>query len=525
MRRATGLLAVSLAACSGDIVVSDDDLTPVVATGLDGVFERVGRDTGVPADLLEAIGHVETRWQMIEGDEEHEGAPRAVGLMAIKDDELEHAARLAGVSEDDVRLDPESNVRAAAALLLAAADRVGLAAADRADLGAWAPAVAAYSRIDDPDSRASYVLSDVYAVLRAGATEVAENGEVVATLPAHPDVEPDYEHSVPVYAAGLTDYPNAVWLPSPNYNARPSGDIGRVGMVIIHTCEGGYSGCVGWLRNSAAGASAHYVVKENGAEVAQLVREASRAWHIAADYQCSRNSNVECWRNGYSSNHFTVGIEHGGYASQSSFPNAQIEASARLVCDITRRRGIPRDRQHIVGHGQLQPWNRTDPGRNWPWSHYLERIRSLCGTTTTPTTAIVVDSNNANNDASKARMELTGTWSSANSTPGYYGSGYWWAHTEPVSAPATFWFYLPSAQTRTIDAWWTAGGNRSTSATFIAQNAAGTEVGRASRNQQTNGSRWVSLGTWSFSAGWNKVMLSRWGSTGSVVIADAIRVR
>ncbi len=35
----------------------------------------------------------------------------------------------------------------------------------------------------------------------------------------------------------------------------------------------------------------------------------------------------------------------------------------------------------------------------------------------------------------------------------------------------------------------------------------------------------VSLGTWQFSAGWNKVTLSRSGTAGKVVIADAIRVR
>ena len=69
------------------------------------------------------------------------------------------------------------------------------------------------------------------------------------------------------------------------------------------------------------------------------------------------------------------------------------------------------------------------------------------------------------------------------------------------------------------------GANRSTSATFIAYNAGGTEVGRRAVNQQASGSQWVTLGTWSFTAGWNKVELSRWATEGSVVIADAIRVR
>ena len=69
-------------------------------------------------------------------------------------------------------------------------------------------------------------------------------------------------------------------------------------------------------------------------------------------------------------------------------------------------------------------------------------------------------------------MELTGTWNSASATPGYYGSGYWFADTSTTAAPATFFFYLPAAQSRTVEAWWTAGANRSTQAKFTASNAA-----------------------------------------------------
>ncbi len=517
-------------ACTGDIVLEGGEgLTPTVATGLDGIYERVGRDTGVPADLLKAIGYVETRWQMIAGESEFEGRAHAIGLMAVGADVADRAAGLAGVDVQDLAEDPESNIRAAAALLLEAADRVGPAKADRGDLGAWAPAVAEYGRLHDDEARTSYVFHDVYRVLEDGVTEVAESGEVIASLAAHPGLEPDYDYTGTVYAAG-TDWSEAVWKPSPNYSSRPSGTAGKVSMVIIHTCEGGYSGCVSWLRNTAAGASAHYVVKENGAETSQLIRESQKAWHIAATYKCNLNSNTDCARNGSSSNNFTVGIEHAGYGSQASWPTGQIEASARLTCDITRRHGIARDRQHIVGHGQLQPYNRSDPGPNWPWSHYIDRVRAICGSTTPPppgpdTSVIIVDSNNANNDATRAKIELTGTWTSSNSVAGYYGSGYWAGATKAASEPATFLFYLPSAATKTIDAWWTAASDRSTATVFIAQNASGTEIGRATKNQTTSGSQWVTLGTYNFSAGWNKIVVSRWQAAGKVVIADAIRVR
>ncbi|MGN6106277.1 MAG: golvesin C-terminal-like domain-containing protein [Kofleriaceae bacterium] len=185
------------------------------------------------------------------------------------------------------------------------------------------------------------------------------------------------------------------------------------------------------------------------------------------------------------------------------------------------------------GHGRgtcqwgSQRWaSQSGKSHAWILQHYypgatVSKIDGGGGGTTT----IIVDSANANNDASKAKVEYAGTWTSATSTPGYHGSDYRWAATEQASAPATFSFYLPAAATRTIDAWWVAGTNRSTAATFIVYNAAGTELGRVAKNQQSAGGQWNALGTYSFTAGWNRVVLSRWQAPGSVVIADAIRVR
>ena len=171
------------------------------------------------------------------------------------------------------------------------------------------------------------------------------------------------------------DFAGSIWRPSPNYNARTTG----ISMVIIHTCEGGYTGCWSWLVNTASQVSAHYVVNESGSEVSELVREKDRAWQIAAYHDCKLNQNFNCGMNGIQMNHMTIGIEHAGYASQDSFPTSQLQKSAQLVCDISKRQGIPLDSLHIVGHGQMQPANRTDPGPRWPWQRYIGMIRSYCG--------------------------------------------------------------------------------------------------------------------------------------------------
>ncbi|XXF77417.1 hypothetical protein P2318_30850 [Myxococcaceae bacterium GXIMD 01537] len=138
---------------------------------------------------------------------------------------------------------------------------------------------------------------------------------------------------------------------------------------------------------------------------------------------------------------------------------------------------------------------------------------------------LVVDNNNTRNDTTKGYVELSANWTTASSTAGYQGVDYAYASTQAISDPVTFWFHLPAAATKTIDAWWTAGTNRSATAPFIIWNASGTRLATVSANQQLNGGQWNTLGTWSFTAGWNKVQLSRWTTEGSVVIADAIQVR
>ncbi|MCY1017688.1 N-acetylmuramoyl-L-alanine amidase [Pyxidicoccus sp. MSG2] len=483
---------------------------------LDALFARAAGEFNVPVNLLKAISYAETRWEFVQGAEEFEGRPAAFGLLALRGKHITEGAALAGVSEAAVRSDALANLRAGAALLSKYAAEAGI---DRADLGAWAPVAVRLTDIADPDVQAHYIHNDVYSVLRSGEGAFTPDGKVAVSLePA--SVEAKFALPRMQALAAGPDYAASVWHASPNFNARPAGT--DVSMVIIHTCEGNYAGCWGWLVNPDAGVSAHYVVNEGGTEISQLVRESSRAWHVGASYDCGLNGSVMCGSNGVSVNHFSVGIEHGGFASQASFPAGQIDASAKLSCDITQGQGIVRDSYHIVAHGRLQPATRTDPGPNWPWSTYISKIKSYCGDGGTPTGAIVVDSNNANNNAANARFSTVGTWTDGYST-GYYGSGYYYAATEAVSAPAVFEFYLAAAATKTIDAWWVAGTNRAPSAPFIITTSSGNVT--VNVNQQANGSKWNTLGTYAFPAGWNKVQLSRWTTAGYVVMADAIQVR
>ncbi|MCX4244986.1 N-acetylmuramoyl-L-alanine amidase [Paraliomyxa miuraensis] len=539
------LLAMGLPGCDSE-PEGRDPLMPTIQDveprDLNAQFDAASEEFDVPVPILKALGYAETGLMMVVAEPEFEGRA-SYGVMALRHDIVEEAASLAGLPLEDVAGDPGANIRAAAAWLSAEADRLGLQ--DRADLGAWADATASYSGIDDDVARSAYVYQSVYQTIRDGFEVKDAEGVVRASLEPT-DAWPAFTVPPPAPAVEAgPDYAGSLWRPSPNYSSRPGGTSGKPTMVIIHTCEGSYNGCWSWLKNSASGVSAHYVVKEDGNEITQLVRENKKAWHIAASYKCNLNSNKECGLNGVSGNNFTIGIEHAGFANQASWNSKLINESAKLVCDITRDNGIPRDKYHIVGHGQLQPNNRVDPGPNWPWNDYLDKVDSYCNGGAPPPAepppaepppaepppgggggggdTIIIDSNNANNDPELGFMSVSSNWVASSGSSQLYGSGYWYATTAAVSDPATMWFYSPEGGNYKVDTWHTEGTNRSAAAPFVIYDASGSTT-IVNVDQRTNGGQWNNLGSFDFAPGWNKVQLSRWTSSPTVVIADAMRV-
>ena len=161
-------------------------------SSLEAEFEAASREFGVPAELLLAMGYVNTRWEMPppEASEYEPGDPHgrgAYGIMQLvrnpSTDTLGEAARLTGIPEERLKTDRAANIRGGAALLAESQGR------KPARLGDWLGAVGGgggngkeYRAVAGVGAGGLYA-DQVREALRKGASETTKKGERV-TLPA-----------------------------------------------------------------------------------------------------------------------------------------------------------------------------------------------------------------------------------------------------------------------------------------------------------------------------------------------------
>jgi Negative regulator of beta-lactamase expression len=139
--------------------------------------------------------------------------------------------------------------------------------------------------------------------------------------------------------------------------------------IVNHQTAGQAPGCVSWLCNPAAQASAHYVVTREG-EIYQVVADENAAWHAGAVANPS-------WGlyDGTNPNRCTIGIEHECYPAvggDGNLTEAQYQATLWLHKQLTAKWNIPVDREHIIGHYQIDRVNRPNcPGAAFPWDRLM----------------------------------------------------------------------------------------------------------------------------------------------------------
>jgi AmpD protein len=102
--------------------------------------------------------------------------------------------------------------------------------------------------------------------------------------------------------------------------------------------------------------SAHFFIRRDG-EIIQFVSCNRRAWH----------AGVSAWRDRQRCNDYSIGIELEG-SDDEPFADSQYEKLAELTQAIQAAYPI----EDVVGHADIAPVRKTDPGPNFDWQRFRE---------------------------------------------------------------------------------------------------------------------------------------------------------
>ncbi len=162
----------------------------------------------------------------------------------------------------------------------------------------------------------------------------------------------------------------ACFIASPNFDERP--EECDISLLVIHNIslppnEFGGQGVIELFTNQinpsvhpyyqnlcGLRVSAHFFIRRNGA-IIQFVACAQRAWH----------AGVSCWQGRNRCNDFSIGIELEG-SDTTIFTEIQYAKLVALTHALCKRYPI----KDIVGHADIAPGRKTDPGPYFNWQDY-----------------------------------------------------------------------------------------------------------------------------------------------------------
>lgn len=498
------------------------------SSSLSGAFNRAAEERDVPRDLLVAIAYAETHF------DDHDGQPsidNGYGLMHLVENPraqtLPLAARLLRMPVERLKTDTQQNIRGGAAVLRQYADTQNMSHSERRDLAAWYSAVARYSQAQDLRIAREYA-DEVYRLLNLGISGTSPEGETIRVQPQV--IEPNkgkYSSLISAQAQSL-DYAEALWVPaySANYMVAKREQDYPIKYIVIHTTQGTYASAINWFHmdhGSYGPTSAHYVIRSRDGEITQTVRDKDVAYHAG----------------NWTYNTQSIGIEHEGWVNDPNtwYTDAMYKSSAALARSIAKRYGIPLDRSHIIGHSEVPGATHTDPGSGWNWTYYMQLVQQatlepdpaapnpvgLAHKTYFPFVQRHEDWSTIIDNGAAAQFTASTNWDGATYNSQRYGANYRVASPQPVTDTAWFRANIPATGMYDISIWYPSSAAYNAATPFVIKTATGNQVVRV--NQQTNGGRWVNLGSFTLNAGDATVVgVSRWSSEPGYLIADAVKI-
>ena len=143
---------------------------------------------------------------------------------------------------------------------------------------------------------------------------------------------------------------------SPNFDRRKKAS--SLNYIIIHyTAIKSYKEALSHLCAKKSKASSHFFINKYG-EIFYLVDIMERAWHAGRSY----------WNGIIDINSESIGIEMDNSGHHYNFENytpKQINSLIKLLKYIFKNYKI--NQQNILGHSDVAPYRKIDPGEKFPW--------------------------------------------------------------------------------------------------------------------------------------------------------------
>ena len=137
-------------------------------------------------------------------------------------------------------------------------------------------------------------------------------------------------------------------------------------LIIHYTGMKKESSAIKKLRDPKSKVSSHYFIKNNG-QILNFVPDEYTAWH----------AGKSSWKNFKSLNKYSIGIEinNPGHAyGYRKFKTKQIFSLSKLLNFLVKKFKIKK--QNILGHSDVAPYRKKDPGENFPWDKLA--LKNLC---------------------------------------------------------------------------------------------------------------------------------------------------
>ena len=219
-----------------------------------------------------------------------------------------------------------------------------------------------------------------------------------------------------------------------------------------------------------------------------------------------------------------IGVSLMGSFMDVAPPGAQVAGLESIFAYEASKYGITVNADNVRGHQQWPGQTTSCPGTKLlaEKQSILDAVNADLnggnaggGTPPAPRATVIVD----NTDPG---FSVSANWWSSTHQPDHYGANYSVRNVGPISDPA-LWNATLDGGSYEVFVWYSQGTDRATAAPYFVYSKAGST--KVTVNQQTNGGRWISIGTYDFDAGTSAVVgLSCWTTTGTVVIADAVKL-